>query len=360
MRFHELTVAEVRRETPEAVSIRFAVPAQLQETFRFQAGQYLALAAELAGEEVIRNYSVCAPPSAGELRVAVKEIAGGAFSSFVNRTLKAGDRLKVATPMGRFTWAFDPARAGRYLAFAGGSGITPILSLIATALETEPNSRVTLAYGNRNAGAIIFLEALAALKDRFLDRLQVLHILEEEEGEIALYNGRLDQAKCEELFARLIPPTPLADDLTAAFICGPGPMMEAVEAALQAQGVAAEKILIERFTAGAPSAAAAAAARAIAQQADGLELTVVMDGRRRRIAFDAEKGSILDSARAAGLAAPFACKGGVCATCRARVLQGEVVMKQNFALTAEEVAKGYVLTCQAAPKTPGVVIDYDG
>jgi len=356
MRFHELTVAEIRRETPEAVSVRFAVPEDLAEAFRFQAGQYLVVAAEIAGEEVIRNYSVCVPPSAGELRVAVKEIAGGAFSAFVNRQLKTGDRLKVAAPMGRFTWAFDPARAGRYLGFAGGSGITPILSLLATALEAEPNSRFTLAYGNRNAGSIIFLETLAELKDRYLDRFQILHILEEEEEEIALFNGRLDAEKCRDLLGGVIP----TDGLTAAFICGPGPMMDAVEAALLGAGVPAEQILLERFTAGAPSAAAAAAAMALTEQAKGLELTVVMDGRRRRIAFDAEKGSILDSARAAGLSAPFACKGGVCATCRARLIAGEARMKQNYALTEEEVAKGYILTCQAVPIGEGVVVDYDG
>lgn len=356
MRFHELTIAEIRRETPEAVSLRLAVPEDLAEVFRFQAGQYLVVAAEIAGEEVIRNYSICVPPGAGELRVAVKEIAGGAFSTFVNRQLRAGDTLKAAAPMGRFTWAFDAARAGRYLGFAGGSGITPILSLIATALESEPHSRFTLIYGNRNAGGIIFLEGLAALKDRYLDRFQIVHILEEEEEDIALFNGRLDQEKCQALFERLIP----LEGLTAAFICGPGPMMDAVEAALKARQVPDEKILIERFTAGAPSAAAAAAAQALTERAKGLELTVTMDGRRRRIAFDAEKGSVLDSARAAGLAAPFACKGGVCATCRARVLEGEVAMKQNYALTEDEVAKGYILTCQAVPVGGGVVVDYDG
>lgn len=356
MRFHELTVAEVRRETPQAVSIQFAVPAALAEEFRFQPGQYLVLAAEIAGEDVIRNYSVCVPPSAGELRVAVKEIAGGAFSTFVNRRLRAGDRLKVAPPMGRFTWSFDPAGAGRYIAFAGGSGVTPILSLIATALESEPHSRFALAYGNRDAASIMFLETLAALKDRFLDRLQIVHVLEEEEEEIVLFNGRLDGAKCAELFDG---PVSLAG-LTAAFICGPGPMMDAVEIALKERGVAPEQILIERFTAGAPSAAAAAAAQALTEKAKGLEFTVVMEGRRRRIAFDAEKGSILDSARAAGLPAPYACKGGVCATCRARVTAGSATMKQNYALTGEEVAKGYILTCQAVPDAAGVVVEYDG
>jgi len=356
MRFHELTVAEIRRETPQAVSVLFAVPEALAEEFRFQAGQYLVIAAEIAGEEVIRNYSVCAPPSAGELRVAVKEIAGGAFSTFVNRRLRAGEALKVAAPMGRFTWAFDPARAGRYLAFAGGSGVTPILSLIATALESEPRSRFTLVYGNRDAASIMFLETLAALKDRFLDRLHILHVLEDEEEEIALFNGRLDQAKCAEL---LDGPVSL-EGLTAAFICGPGPMMDAVEAVLKGRGVAPGAILIERFTAGTPSAAAAAAAQALTEQAKGLEFVVVMDGRRRRIAFDADKGSILDSARAAGMPAPYACKGGVCATCRARVIAGSATMKQNYALTEEEVAKGYILTCQAVPDAPGVVVDYDG
>lgn len=356
MQFYPLSIAEIRRETAQAVSIRLEVPSDLAAVFRFLPGQYLTFATRIGGEEVRRTYSLCVPPSAGELRVAVKEIPGGVFSTHVNQALRVGDVLQIAPPIGRFTWDFAAHGAGRYLAFAGGSGITPILSLIASALETAPACRFTLAYGNRDGASIIFLEALAALKDRFLDRLEVLHILENEETEFALFNGRLDRAKCEEILALLGD----AAGLSAAFICGPGPMMDAAEAALIGQGLASERILIERFTAGAPSAGAAAAATALEQSAEGVDMVIVLEGRRRNLRFAAAKGSILENALAAGIAAPFACKGGVCATCRARVISGAAQMKQNYALTPEEVAQGYILTCQAVPVGDSLMVEYEG
>lgn len=356
MHFHPLTIAEIRRETAQAVSVLLDVPPQLAGEFRFAPGQYLTFAAQIGGEEVRRTYSLCVAPSAGEVRVAVKEIPGGVFSSFVNQGLRAGDVLQVAPPIGRFTWDFSAHSQGRYLAFAGGSGITPIMSLIQTALESAPDCRFTLAYGNRDVASIIFMERLAALKDRYLDRLQVLHVLDSENTEFALLNGRLDRAKCEEILAVFGD----AAGLTAAFICGPGPMMDGAEAALLAQAVAPERILIERFTAGQPSMAAAAAAVGLEQQAEGTEMVIVLEGRRRAIRFAAAKGSVLESALAAGMDAPFACKGGVCGTCRGRVIAGTAQMKQNFALTEDEVARGYVLTCQAVPIGEGVVVEYEG
>lgn len=356
MQFHSLTVSEIRRETAQAVSVLLDVPPALAALFAFAPGQYLTFCAQIDGEEVRRTYSLCVPPSSGEVRVAVKEIAGGVFSHYVNQVLRIGDVLQVAPPLGRFTWDFKAHVGGRYVAFAGGSGITPILSVIATALESAPDCRFTLAYGNRDVGSIIFLEALAALKDRFLDRLHILHVLDADETEFALFNGRLDRAKCEEILALVGEPA----GLTAAFICGPGPMMDGAEAALLAQGLAPERVLIERFTAGAPSQAAAAAQSMAAQQAEGHELIVVLDGRRRGIRFEAGKGSILENALAAGIAAPFSCKGGVCGTCRARVIAGEARMVNNYALTAEEIAQGYVLTCQAVPIGEGVVVEYEG
>lgn len=353
--FHSLRIAELVPETAEAMSIRFAVPPELAETFRFKPGQHLTLKAEIGGEEIRRNYSLCAAPQDGEVKVTVKRIAGGVFSNWANETLKPGDAIEVMPPHGSFTWDFLPGASNHYVGFAGGSGITPVISLLKTALLTEPGSRFTLFYGNRDSQSVIFLEALAKLKNRFIDRLQVHHFLAEEAEDIELFNGLLDRAKCDEILDHLVDPA----DVAAFFICGPEPMMDAAEEALTARGVDKERIHLERFTAGRPSAAVAAQIQALQQEAEGLSLLVTLDGRKRRIAFDAGAGNILDSARAAGLPAPFACKAGVCATCRARVVSGEVEMAARYGLTDEEIAAGYVLTCQSVPKGEGVELDYD-
>lgn len=353
--FHLLRIADVRREIDDAVSLRFELPDALRETFRFTPGQHLTLRTDLDGEDLRRNYSICAAPHDGELRVAIKQVAGGRFSTWANQALAPGDVLEVMPPHGSFTWTFDPARRATYAGFAGGSGITPILSLLKTALTVEPGSDFVLLYGNRASNSIMFLEDLAALNNHFIDRLQIYHFLEDEEEDVALLNGRLDSGKIAEVFGALIDPKAI----DAAFICGPGPMMEAVEAGLVAAGVPEQRILIERFTIGPPSAAQRDAARAVERQAAGLKVRITLDGRRRTLSFDAGKGSILENARAAGLPAPFACKAGVCATCRARLLSGEVHMKANYGLSGEEVAQGYVLTCQAVPLTDGVTLDYD-
>ncbi|MBL8542645.1 MAG: phenylacetate-CoA oxygenase/reductase subunit PaaK [Hyphomonadaceae bacterium] len=353
--FHTLRVAEVKRETPDAVSVRFDLPAALRETFAFKAGQHLTFRRDFAGEEVRRNYSVCVSPSEGVLKIGVKKIAGGVFSGWVNDTLKAGDEIEVMAPHGSFCWSFDAKAQREYVGFAGGSGITPVLSLMKTALATEPHSRFTLFYGNRNSVGVMFLEEIAALKDRYLDRLSVFHFLEEEEEEIDLFNGRLDRAKTDEILSSLIS----AESVDAFFICGPGPMMDAIEEALAARGVEKSRILIERFTTGPLSAAQAAAARALEEKAAGLKMSVTLNGRRVQVAFDPEKHSILDNVRAAGLPAPFACKGGVCATCRAKVTAGEVQMKVNYGLSEQEIADGFVLTCQATPVSEGVTLTYD-
>ena len=352
--FHALEVADVIRETDEARSIRFLVPPELGQIFRFRAGQHLTLRTFIDGEEVRRNYSLCTAPADGELMVTVKQIAGGAFSNWVARTLKPGDELDVIPPHGSFTVDFDPANARRYVAFAGGSGITPVMSLLRTALGTEPGSRFTLFYGNRDAGSIIFLEQLAALKDRYLHRLELFHFLSDEDGDVDLFNGMLDRATCEAAIGTLVPEPAEVDGW---FICGPGPMMDAAEAALLDGGVSPDRIHLERFTAGRPSAALAAEMAQLQQQAAGQTISVTIDGRTRRVEFNQD--NILDSARAAGLPAPFACKAGVCATCRARVTAGEVSMAARYGLTDEEIAAGYVLTCQSVPKGTGVAVDYD-
>ena len=354
-RFHTLTIADIRRETADAISVRFDVPDALRGQFAFKAGQHLTLRTRMEGQEIRRNYSLCVSPLEGELRVTIKRIHGGAFSNWANDTLAAGQKIEVMQPHGSFVWPFAANAVNRYVGFAGGSGITPVMSLLKTALRSEPLSRFTLLYGNRDSSSIIFLEELAALKNAFLDRLEVFHFLSDEEDEIELFNGMLDREKCDLLLSELIDPA----QVSAFFICGPGPMMDAAEAALAAKGVDPARIHIERFTAGAVTAAQAQSAARLEKQAAGLKVTVSLDGRRHNIEFDAALGNILDSARASGLPAPFACKGGVCATCRAKVVSGEVEMKRNFGLTPEEVAQGYVLTCQAVPLGEGVVIDYE-
>jgi len=355
MSLHRLTVVEVVDETAEARSIRFAVPEELRETFRFLPGQHLTLKAEIEGEEVRRNYSLCVAPQDGQVMVTVKRIAGGLFSNWANDQLKPGDAIEVMAPHGSFTWAFRDGAAHHYVGFAGGSGITPVISLLKTALLTEPDSRFTLFYGNRDSSSIIFLEALAGLKNRFMDRLEVHHFLAEEAEEFELFNGMLDRAKCDEILETLIEPA----EVTAFFICGPGPMMDSAEEALIARGVSKELIHLERFTADRPAEALQAQLAELSREAAGASMLVTLDGRKRRVAFDAAAGNILDSARKAGLPAPFACKAGVCATCRAKVVSGEVEMAARYGLTDEEVAAGYVLTCQSVPKGSGVELDYD-
>ncbi|MBA2466655.1 MAG: 2Fe-2S iron-sulfur cluster binding domain-containing protein [Sphingomonas sp.] len=352
--FHALRIADIVAETAEANSIRFAVPPELRETFAFKAGQHLTLKAEIDGEEVRRNYSLCTAPGDGDWMVTVKRIAGGLFSNWVGDHLKPGDMIDVLPPHGSFTSAFDAAKSRRYVGFAGGSGITPILSLIRTALKLEPASRFSLLYGNRDSSSVIFLDALAGLKDRYMERFELYHFLAEEAGDVELFNGMLDQAVCNDAIERLIGDAAAIDEW---FICGPGPMMDSAEAAILDRGVAKEKIHIERFTADRPSAAMAERVAALQTRAAGTSLSVTLDGRTRRVDFT--QSNILDSARAAGLPAPFACKAGVCATCRAKVTSGKVEMAARYGLTDEEIAAGYVLTCQSVPAGDGVAVDYD-
>jgi ring-1,2-phenylacetyl-CoA epoxidase subunit PaaE len=352
--FHALRVAEIVPETAEANSIRFAVPDELHEKFAFRAGQHLTLRATLGGEEVRRNYSLCTAPAEQDWMVTVKRIGGGLFSNWVGDQLKAGDTVDVMPPHGSFTTEFDASNTRHLVGIAGGSGITPFMSLIMTLLREEPLSRFTLLYGNRDSSAVIFLEALAALKDKHLGRLELYHFLDAEEQDIDLFNGMLDRQRCDEAIAHLVPD---AAEVDGWFICGPGPMMDSAEGALLDRGVAKERIHIERFTADRPAGAVASEIAQLQTKAEGLSVAVTLDGRTRRVAFT--QGNILDSARAAGLPAPFACKAGVCATCRAKVTKGKVEMAARYGLTDEEVADGYVLTCQSVPLGDGVAVDYD-
>jgi ring-1,2-phenylacetyl-CoA epoxidase subunit PaaE len=352
--FHALRVAEVVPETSEANSIRFEIAPELRERFAFRAGQHLTLRATIDGKEVRRNYSLCTAPAERDWMVTVKRIGGGLFSNWVSDQLKPGDIVDVMPPHGSFTTEFDAANKRHLVGIAGGSGITPVVSLIKTLLREEPQSRFTLLYGNRDSSSVIFLETLAGLKDKHLGRLEIYHFLDAEEQDIELFNGMLDRARLEEAIPALVTG---AAEVDGWFICGPGPMMGAAEGALLDRNVPKERIHVERFTADRPPEAVAREMAQLQTQALGVSVGVTLDGRTRRVPFTA--GNILDSARAAGLPAPFACKAGVCATCRAKVTKGKVEMAARYGLTDEEVAAGYVLTCQSVPLGDGVAVDYD-
>jgi ring-1,2-phenylacetyl-CoA epoxidase subunit PaaE len=352
--FHPLRVAEIVPETAEASSIRFEVPPELRDIFQFQAGQHLTLKAMIGDEEVRRNYSLCTAPDEADWMVTVKRIEGGLFSNWVGDTLKPGDVLDVLPPHGSFTTELNATAKRRLVGIAGGSGITPVMSLVRTLLKSEPESRFTLFYGNRDSSSIIFLEELARLKDRYLDRFEVYHFLDLEEGEVELFNGMLDRERLDQAIERLVGSPDAVSDW---FICGPGPMMDGAESALIDRKVSRDRIHIERFTADRPPESLVKEMAELQTKAAGVVMSVTLDGRTRKVPFG--ESNILDSARVAGLPAPFACKAGVCATCRAKVTSGKVEMAARYGLTDEEIEEGYVLTCQSVPAGDGVAVDYD-
>lgn len=352
--FQALRVAEIVPETSEANSIRFEVPAELRDRFAFKAGQHLTLRAIIDGEEVRRNYSLCTAPDESDWMVTVKRIGGGLFSNWVGDRLKVGDTVEVMPPHGSFTTDFDAGRSRHIVGIAGGSGITPVMSLIKSTVKYEPNSRFTLLYGNRDSSSVIFLEALAGLKDKYLGRFEIYHFLDAEEQDIELFNGMLNRERLEDAIPSLVPD---AAEVDGWFICGPGPMMDAAEGVLLDRNIPKDRIHIERFTADRPAGAVVRELAELQTQAEGVSVAVTLDGRTRRVPFT--ESNILESALAAGLRAPFACKAGVCATCRAKVTKGKVEMAVHYGLTDEEVAEGYVLTCQSVPLGDGVAVDYD-
>ncbi|MCX8003995.1 MAG: phenylacetate-CoA oxygenase/reductase subunit PaaK [Burkholderiaceae bacterium] len=351
-RFHPLRVAEVRRETPEAVSVRFDVPPALAAEYRFLPGQHLNVRARLDGEELRRSYSICAGVDDGELRIAIKKVPGGRFSRWAVDRLRVGDVLEVMTPEGRFHTPLDPAHEKHYVAFAAGSGITPILSLAKSILAREPRARFTLVYGNRRQASVMFLETLQDLKDRYLARFVLYHVFSREPQEVELFHGRLDGARVRAFLTTLIAP----ETIDEAFVCGPATMIDEVQAALCAAGVPAAHVHVERF--GTPALGAPAAAAPAADAAEAV-IELIVDGVRRTVEFHREHGSILQAGLAAGLDLPFSCTGGMCCTCRARRLEGEVRMQKNYALEAADVAAGFVLTCQSYPLSGRVVLSFD-
>lgn len=355
LHFHPLRVKSVVPDTEEAVIVSFDVPGELAETFRFTQGQHLTLREKIDGGEERRSYSICAGLDDGELRVGIRKVPGGRFSSWVHERLQAGRTIDVMAPEGRFFVPLDPSASRHYLGIAGGSGITPILSIMKTVLAREPNSRFTLIYGNRRQKSTMFKEELEDLKNRYLTRLVLHMVFSQEQMDSALNSGRIGREKIGEFLGTLIDPK----SIDHAFVCGPHGVNDEAEAALLAAGVAAEHIHIERF--GIPLAAGEAKARPVMREGDAPQamVAIVRDGITREIEFRAEHPSILDAAADAGLEVPFSCKSGVCCTCRAKLLEGEVRMERNFALEKHEVAAGFVLTCQAHPLTERVVLSFD-
>ena len=352
-RFHRLAVSDLRHETADAVSLAFAIPDEFAEDYRFAPGQYLTLRTMMDGEEVRRSYSICSGPDEGEIRIAVKRVDGGAFSSWAADELKAGDELDVMTPTGRFGVAPAGGEARVHVGFAAGSGITPILSIIKGTLAREPNSRFFLFYGNRTSAGVLFLEELEELKDRFIDRLSLFHVISGEEQDIPILHGRLNAEKVRVLLRSLVP----AERVDHVFICGPAGMSDDVEAACRALGIEAERIHVERFVSefgGKPRPKAAIPASAPPKAFASL----IIDGKRREVPV-AEDEAILDAALRAGVDLPFACKGGMCSTCRAKLVEGEAEMDVNYSLEPWELKAGFILTCQAKPVSDKVVVDYD-
>jgi ring-1,2-phenylacetyl-CoA epoxidase subunit PaaE len=349
-RFHALTISDIRRETDDAVSLAFAVPARLKSAYAFLPGQYLTLRATIGGEDIRRSYSICSGIGDGELRVVVKRVAGGAFSNHVADRLKPGDEIAVMTPAGQFTL---PAAAGprTIVAVACGSGITPVMSHLKTVLARERESQFALFYGNRTGRDIIFAEVLAGLKDRYLGRFSLTHVLSREMQDLPVLHGRLDRARIELLLGG-------APAIDHALICGPAGMMDEAAAAFAALGVPAERIHREYFTAGEGGQRMPVSRPTTPQAEPAAVAEIVIDGRHHEVKLP-EGVSVIDAARAQDIELPFSCKGGMCCSCRAKLVSGKAEMAVNYSLQPWEIAAGFILTCQARPLTPRLVLDYD-
>jgi ring-1,2-phenylacetyl-CoA epoxidase subunit PaaE len=354
--FHPLPVKKVQRETEDCVSITFDVPEEWKTIFQFKQGQSLTVRKMLGGEEVRRTYSICSSPLDDQLRIAVKKVEGGVFSEWANEELKPGDVLEVMPPVGKFYTELKPEQKKHYVAFAAGSGITPVLSLIKTTLQTEGQSEFTLVYGNRNRNSIIFKEELEALKDKFIDRFRIYHILSREQTDVVLNHGRIDVDKLNLLFSKVIS----LKGTDEFFLCGPEEMIFCIKNYLLEKGAPPEHIHFELFTIpGQKKSVADTHPKESIHEGPKSRVSIKLDG----ILFDFDLSygseSILDAALSQGADLPYACKGGVCTTCKAKLKEGEVVMDMNWGLEPDEVEKGFILTCQAHPQTERVVIDFD-
>lgn len=353
LHFHALRIKEVRKETPDCVSVLLEVPDALKTAFKYTAGQNLTVKATINGEEVRRSYSLCSSPLDKEWRIAVKKVRGGLFSTYANEHLKKGDWLEVMNPSGKFNTPLNATNKMQYLAIAAGSGITPILSILKTTLATEPDSQFTLIYGNRTRASIIFFEALQALKNRYMERLSIVHVLSKEKADTELNSGRVNWDKLIGL-SKLIPFT-LMDE---CFICGPEEMIFSTKAYLESIGIPKKKIHFELFNSSQKQSNPTAHSPVSTETSTGI--TIKLDGRS--IQFEqpsSSNSSILDAALQQGADLPYACKGGMCCTCKAKLIEGEVKMDVHWGLEDDEIAKGYILTCQSHPVSEKIVVDFD-
>ncbi|NND95026.1 MAG: phenylacetate-CoA oxygenase/reductase subunit PaaK [Flavobacteriales bacterium] len=352
--FHDVKVLAVEKTTPDCSLVTLDIANGLSEAFAFKQGQYLTLKATIDGEEVQRSYSLCSSPLEGKWQVGIKKVPGGKFSSYANDQLQVGDTLQVMEPNGRFFVEIDPSASRNYVAFAAGSGITPIHSIIKTHLESEPNSTFKLFYVNQSVGSIILKEEIDALKNRFMQRFEVYHFLTRESRFMPLFDGRLDEDKLEGIFSKILE----IEEIDHVFTCGPEEMIFMVKDFLTGKGLKEDRIHFELFN---TSGAKFAEKHDYSQELAGLVSKVTILEGGKSFNFDIEQGSnnILDAALQAGADVPFACKGGVCCTCRAKLMEGEVDMKVNYALEPDEVEKGFILTCQSIPKSEKVIVDFD-
>lgn len=353
--FYPIPIAEVRRETDDAVSLKLAVPADLAAAFAFRPGQHLTLRREFNGVEVRRSYSLCTGADAGEWRIGIRALPGGVFSTWANGALRAGEVIECMPPDGLFSPVLARAHAKHYVLIAAGSGITPLLSIARSVLSGEPHSQVTLLYGNRRPSTVMFREDLEDLKNTYLQRLSVHHVFSREAQEVALANGRLDRTKLQIFLDQLIAP----ESIDEVFLCGPNAMLDELAATLRAAGVAAEKIHLERFGSDDVAELPPVAASDLEVDSAQTTVTVIADGTTRSLRLAPGGATILDAARAAGIDLPFSCKSGVCSTCRAKLLEGTVHMRRNFALMPADLAAGFILTCQAQPTSERVTVSFD-
>ncbi len=351
-KFHTLRVAAITRPTEESVAITFEIPVELKEEFYFTQGQHLTLKKEIDGEDTRRSYSICSCPIDEKLTVAIKKLEGGIFSTWANDKLKVGDEIEVMPPHGKFYVPLNPENDCSYVAFASGSGITPIMSIIETTLRTEPESDFTLFYGNRRTSTIIFQEELEALKNRYMGRFSLYHILSKERQESDLFNGRIEAEKIKKYGKLFFDPS----SVDHYFTCGPEEMMLSVKDSLIEMGVPEDRIHLELFTS--PVGKLGAKSVETKHEKAHAEITVVLDGNSMTFPYDSDK-SILDVAFDNGADLPYACKGGVCSTCVCKVEEGEVEMDVNYALEPDELERGLVLSCQSYPKTDKVKLNFD-
>lgn len=351
-KFYPLTISDVKQETRDTIVVSFAVPAELQDTFSYQQGQHLTLRSEINGEDLRRSYSICSAVQERQLRVAIKRAPGGLFSNWANESFVPGQRIEVMPPMGHFNVPLEAGNRKHYLAFAAGSGITPMMSIIKTTLLSEPHSHFTLVYANRASSSVIFKEELTDLKDAYLERFNVVYVMSREQQDVELFNGRIDRAKCDAFFASWID----LKDVDAAFLCGPEEMVQAVAASLQAHGLPKAQIKTELFAASTPPRTHTARPVVGKQEC---EVTVIVDGYHNVFTMDKEKESVLEAGLKHGIDLRYSCKGGVCATCRCKVVDGKVDMDANYALEDYEIARGFVLSCQSFPVSDKLLLDFD-